>query len=440
MRTVLYSLQCLITSEAHVDFSICIPTYNRADLLHHSLEKLRALEHFGKRFEVVVSDNASTDDTPRVVESMQGAMPYLRHCRQASTVEPFANYLNAMRKATGEAVVYLADDDSIIPENLIPYIERLLAEPGLAGIYTDWINYDDAQEKELHRYFECKQPATFGPDDPLALVAFVLANQIHPEIGVFRRTSFVRALRHVKHAHPFHLWMYHLSRLGRIAFELAPFYRENRILKDLFKRTHSTGTAIQLHMIGDELRNSLECMTLLAFQDAGLMPVPEDRILAARRMIDSFVHGRTSLEILRATLFKNWILALELRQRMVLWYGPGTNDEQARDALEIALPAALQSVAETYRSLSAVNGIALRGFESTKIRDFFRTHYPEIPLVTASDPAGLQVQTDPVALYRESSQIDEAHGGPNDPRCILSLNELLETYRVGRLELNLEGL
>ena len=54
--------------------------------------------------------------------------------------------------------------------------------------------------------------------------------------------------------------MYRLSRVGRIAFDPLPFYREHRILKDRFQRSHWANMAMQFHMIGDELRLALEAM------------------------------------------------------------------------------------------------------------------------------------------------------------------------------------
>jgi glycosyltransferase involved in cell wall biosynthesis len=45
--------------------SVCIHTFNRADLLDHTLESVRELERVDKAFEVVVSDNCSTDATSR---------------------------------------------------------------------------------------------------------------------------------------------------------------------------------------------------------------------------------------------------------------------------------------------------------------------------------------------------------------------------------------
>lgn len=48
--------------------SICIPTYNRADFLRLCLKRLQELEGVLPDFEIIVSDNASTDHTASVLE------------------------------------------------------------------------------------------------------------------------------------------------------------------------------------------------------------------------------------------------------------------------------------------------------------------------------------------------------------------------------------
>lgn len=47
--------------------SICIPTYNRAEYLEGALENITSDPAFDDRVEVIISDNASTDDTAKVV-------------------------------------------------------------------------------------------------------------------------------------------------------------------------------------------------------------------------------------------------------------------------------------------------------------------------------------------------------------------------------------
>ena len=59
--------------------SICVPTYNRSRYLASLLEGLVAqIGDFPHPFELVISDNASTDDTPAVVCALLGP-----RCRSA---------------------------------------------------------------------------------------------------------------------------------------------------------------------------------------------------------------------------------------------------------------------------------------------------------------------------------------------------------------------
>ena len=55
-----------------IDISIVVCTYNRSELLRGALESLMALRTGGRFFfEILVVDNASTDDTPEVIEEIR---------------------------------------------------------------------------------------------------------------------------------------------------------------------------------------------------------------------------------------------------------------------------------------------------------------------------------------------------------------------------------
>ena len=56
--------------------SIVIPTYNRADLLPFTLKS--ALEQTFADREIMVIDNASTDETPQLMAQYAGAVRYIR--------------------------------------------------------------------------------------------------------------------------------------------------------------------------------------------------------------------------------------------------------------------------------------------------------------------------------------------------------------------------
>lgn len=50
--------------------SICIPTFNRAEILCRTIEKLLSLEAFDSEVELIISDNASTDNTNIIVNNI----------------------------------------------------------------------------------------------------------------------------------------------------------------------------------------------------------------------------------------------------------------------------------------------------------------------------------------------------------------------------------
>jgi glycosyltransferase involved in cell wall biosynthesis/peptidoglycan/xylan/chitin deacetylase (PgdA/CDA1 family) len=91
-----------------IELSVVVPTYNRASLLDRCLAALAAQEEPGAELEVVVVDDGSTDETPRVLERYASLLP-LRFERQENRGQPAA--LNrGIELARGETCVFLDDD------------------------------------------------------------------------------------------------------------------------------------------------------------------------------------------------------------------------------------------------------------------------------------------------------------------------------------------
>ena len=424
--------------------SICIPTYNRAELLDYCLEGLREFERYDIPFEIVVSDNASEDQTPDVLRSQAANMPYLKVVRLDATKTIAENGFNSFQNAKGRSIVYLADDDSIIPEQLVEYAKRLVAAPDLSVIYADWIAYNDAEQRELHRYFHFSEPVSFGPDDPLGLIDFVLRHMVLPEMGIYRRDALLRSqcllsfTRRTLYT-PMQ-WMYCLSRVGTVAFELAPFYREHRVLKARLRREEWCNVQLRHEMIGDELRNMLESIVLWAYQDSGLQQAPQDQLPTIRQMIDNFLNARVPLEINRAIAARDWLLATELRRRLVLWQGPGTPEQQRQDVTELVLPAALQAVALGYRQLGTSAGLILWGFHTSQLAKFFRQNFPDIPLREPDTCKPTQLEGQPAVLFRDRSAARGFSAFAPLPSRTFQLDSLVHMYRVNPAKVDISGL
>jgi hypothetical protein len=95
-------------------FSIVVPTYNRAALLQHALPT--AFEHIFDYFEIVASDNDSTDATAEVLAGC--ADPRLRVVRPDRTLSMVDHWEFALGHARGDWVLFLCDDDALLPHCL----------------------------------------------------------------------------------------------------------------------------------------------------------------------------------------------------------------------------------------------------------------------------------------------------------------------------------
>ncbi len=91
--------------------SVIIPTRERADTLLFAIKT--ALDQNSDDYEVIVSDNFSQDDTKKVVESFND--PRLVYVNSGQRLSMCDNYEFALEHAKGEYVIFIGDDDAIMP-------------------------------------------------------------------------------------------------------------------------------------------------------------------------------------------------------------------------------------------------------------------------------------------------------------------------------------
>ena len=96
-----------------------MPTRNRAHLLRFALQS--AVEQTFEDYEIVVSDNCSTDDTDQVVRESKDAR--VRYVRSLESLSMPDSWEFAVRHAKGRYVTFLCDDDAISPQLLEMLVE-----------------------------------------------------------------------------------------------------------------------------------------------------------------------------------------------------------------------------------------------------------------------------------------------------------------------------
>ena len=127
--------------------SVIIPTFNRAKLVPRAIKSI--LDQSYANFECIVVDDASTDDTKNVVNSIKDErIIYLRH-QENRHVSATRN--TGINNARGEFIAFLDDDDEWTPDKLevqVPVIEKTGPEVGL--VYA-WMEYfQDGKSLRIH--------------------------------------------------------------------------------------------------------------------------------------------------------------------------------------------------------------------------------------------------------------------------------------------------
>jgi glycosyltransferase involved in cell wall biosynthesis len=107
--------------------TIGIPTYNRADFLRRSLRS--AASQTGGPLAVLVSDNASADDTREVV----GQFPEVRYFRNDTNLGMAANWERLVRICDTEYFAFLQDDDLLFQNFAQRALGRLREHPQAAA-------------------------------------------------------------------------------------------------------------------------------------------------------------------------------------------------------------------------------------------------------------------------------------------------------------------
>lgn len=129
--------------------SICIPTYNRAEILranlqrmHNQLQKVKPDE-----IEVIVSDNCSSDNTQDVVVEMQRTGMPIIYNHNEENIGADRNFLKCMHIAKGK-YIYLLGDDDFLDDSALGNLLDVLRGNDYGLVYIDTRSQSDGSVTE----------------------------------------------------------------------------------------------------------------------------------------------------------------------------------------------------------------------------------------------------------------------------------------------------
>ena len=123
-----------------IPISIALPVHNGANYLHEALDSICAQTFTD--FEVVIADNASTDETPSICRKYARRDPRFNIKRSDQFLQQADNVNRAVDSCSGEWVKLFCHDDVMVPECLAT-IDRVVSESeplvGLIGNGEQWL-------------------------------------------------------------------------------------------------------------------------------------------------------------------------------------------------------------------------------------------------------------------------------------------------------------
>ena len=107
-----------------IRLSLIIATYNRAEQLMVTLDSVARQTLSADRWECVVVDNNSKDDTRQRVEAFAAEHPQLNVVYHLEQNQGLSYARNAgIAKAQGDIIAFVDDDERIVPEFVEAYVE-----------------------------------------------------------------------------------------------------------------------------------------------------------------------------------------------------------------------------------------------------------------------------------------------------------------------------
>jgi len=174
--------------------SICLPVHNDADTVGETISSLLGQSH--PYFEIIVSDNASTDATREVVASFRD--PRIRYRRNETNVGAFPNWNLAIRDARGSYIAVYHADDVYHPDIVTAESVFLSEHPGAGAVFAldDWIGEDgrwigesrlplELSGCDLHGFHEVFESLLLHGNSFLRCPTFMARRTVFDIVGLF---------------------------------------------------------------------------------------------------------------------------------------------------------------------------------------------------------------------------------------------------------------
>ena len=133
--------------------TIAIPTWNRASILNNALAALLPQITSKDEIEIIISDNASDDNTGEIIKKhcQINNTLNIKHNTQSENTGYYGNF-HKCRQLSNGVYFWLLSDNDFIADNLVEYILSLLNKQNPSFVFLkDWKHANKVNEKPVFK-------------------------------------------------------------------------------------------------------------------------------------------------------------------------------------------------------------------------------------------------------------------------------------------------
>jgi glycosyltransferase involved in cell wall biosynthesis len=216
--------------------SLALPVYNGERFVAEAIRSILAQDYAD--FELLITDNASTDRTEEICKSFAAKDHRIRYIRNERNLGAAGNFNLGFEKTSGNYFKWCAHDDLLSPNYLSECVAVLDADPNVVIAYGELVGIDE--HGVMTGYVEQHLP---GLDEFPALQRLRTLLPVHVIVaaifGLYRRSALAKTSLHLPYYSSDCVLLTEMVLLGRIARSAHAV---------LYNREHPT-RSINLHSI-----------------------------------------------------------------------------------------------------------------------------------------------------------------------------------------------
>jgi glycosyltransferase involved in cell wall biosynthesis len=302
------------SERARPKVSVGMPVFNAERYLEQALDSIQSQSF--EDFELVISDNASTDGTREICESRAAGDPRIKYSRLGENRGVVYNFNNTFRVSSGEYFKWAASDDICGTDYLLRAVDALDNDPSIVLAWARAMGIDENGKHVPLEYevSDLNSPISVYSPDPAVRFRRLLRNfwwVDGPFYGLMR-SSMLRTTRWVHPPHPSgdQILLAELSLRGRF-YEIPEELFFSRVHAGKTSRRH--GSLRDRPTLGDQMTPANGLTRLRR----GLGVYPRRLSMYASAISSAPISRRTKLvcswEVVRAVVY--WMM---LRSRQVV--------------------------------------------------------------------------------------------------------------------------